>query len=159
VYTALLREAAAAVQTLAHDRQWIGGTPGILAVLHTWSRTLEYHPHVHLLVTAGGLAADRTAWLKPAHARFLMPGYAVSPVFRAKMRAALARAGLSAAIDPRVWRRRVDGPRPIHWGGQHAALYSLATSTGSRSPIQRIARVSDDQVTFKYLMRGPGTVG
>src|SRR4051812_39735478 len=53
VYAALLREAAASVQTLADDRQWVGGTLGILAVLHTWSRTLEYHPHAHLLVTAG----------------------------------------------------------------------------------------------------------
>jgi hypothetical protein len=49
VYTALLREAAAAVQMLADDRTWVGGTLGILAVLHTWSRTLEYHPHAHLL--------------------------------------------------------------------------------------------------------------
>ncbi len=50
VYAALLREAAAAVQTLADDRQWIGATLGILAVLDTWSRTLEYHPHAHLLI-------------------------------------------------------------------------------------------------------------
>ena len=45
VYAALLRAAAAAVQTLAADRTWVGGTLGILAVLHTWSRTLAYHPH------------------------------------------------------------------------------------------------------------------
>ena len=43
VYAALLREAAASVQALAADRQWVGGTLGILAVLHTWSRTPEYH--------------------------------------------------------------------------------------------------------------------
>ena len=49
VYSALLREAAASVQAVAEDRAWIGGTPGILAVLHTWSRTLDYHPHVRPL--------------------------------------------------------------------------------------------------------------
>ena len=67
VYAALLREAATAVQTLADDRTWVGGTLGILAVLHTWSRTMEYHPHAHLLVTAGGLTPDGAAWVKPAH--------------------------------------------------------------------------------------------
>ena len=74
VYAALLRAAAAAVQTLAADRTWVGGTLGILAVLHTWSRTLAYHPHAHLLVTAGGLAPDGTTWVQPAHPRFLCPG-------------------------------------------------------------------------------------
>ena len=83
VYAALLREAAATVQTLADDRQWIGGTPGILAVLHTWSRTLEYHPHAHLLVTAGGLSSDGAAWIKPAHTRFLAPGYMLSAILNA----------------------------------------------------------------------------
>ena len=63
VYATLLREAAAAVQTLAADGAWVGGTLGILAVLHTWSRTMEYHPHAHLLVTAGGLTPDGAAWV------------------------------------------------------------------------------------------------
>ncbi len=56
------------------DRNWVGGTPAILAVLHTWSRTLEHHPQVHLLVTAGGLAADGSAWIKPAHPSNDCPG-------------------------------------------------------------------------------------
>jgi hypothetical protein len=73
VYSLLLREAAASVQSLADDPAWVGGTVGILAVLHTWSRTLDYHPHAHLLVTAGGLSPDGTAWVKPAYPRFLMP--------------------------------------------------------------------------------------
>ncbi|MDP1860388.1 MAG: transposase zinc-binding domain-containing protein, partial [Gemmatimonadaceae bacterium] len=73
VYSALLREAAAAVQTLAADRDWVGGQVGMLAVLHTWTRTLDYHPHAHLLVTAGGLTRDGAGWVKPAHPRFLMP--------------------------------------------------------------------------------------
>jgi hypothetical protein len=72
---------------LASDRTWVGGTLGILAVLHTWSRTLEYHPHAHLLVTAGGLSSDATAWIKPAHPRFLGPGYMLARIFRANSNA------------------------------------------------------------------------
>ena len=44
----------ALLQQLADDPQWVGAKLGILAVLHTWSRDLSYHPHVHLLATAGG---------------------------------------------------------------------------------------------------------
>jgi hypothetical protein len=123
VYAALLREAAAAVQDLAADPQWVGGAVGILAVLHTWSRTLEYHPYAHLLVTAGGLAPDGATWKKPAHPRFLMPGYALSPIFRAKMRDALTRAGLQEHIDPRVWQRRWTVHVQQIGSGQHATLY------------------------------------
>jgi hypothetical protein len=159
VYDALLREAAAAVLALAADRQRIGGTPGILAVLHTWSRTLEYHPHVHLLVTlvtAGGLATDRTTWIKPAHARFLMPGYALSPVFRAKMRAALTRAGLTAVIDPRVWERRWTVHIQSIGTGQHAALYLSRYIYRVALTDQRIERVTEDRVTFKYTHASTG---
>src|SRR5690606_27276315 len=106
VYDLLLRTAAAAVQALAADPAWVGGAVGILAVLHTWSRTLTYHPHAHLLVTAGALSKDGSAWVKPAHPRFLMPGYMLSEIFRAKLRAALGRAGLAGDLDPAVWNRR-----------------------------------------------------
>src|SRR5687767_5383885 len=95
VYSMLLQQAAATVLTFARDPDWIGGTPAILAVLHTWSRTLDYHPHAHLLVSAGGLSHDGSAWMLPPHSRFLMPGYALSNVFRARMRAALVRANLA----------------------------------------------------------------
>jgi hypothetical protein len=138
VYAALLHEAAATVQTLADDRQWIGGTPGILAVLHTWSRNLDYHPHAHLLVTAGGLSADGTAWITPAHPRFLAPGYMLSEIFRTKMRAALARAGLALDIDPTVWTRRWTVHVQQIGTGAHAIRYrSHATSTAWPSATTR----------------------
>ena len=60
VYGALMRCAAAALQVLAADPQFVGTQVGCIAVLHTWTRALLYHPHVHLIVTAGGLSADRT---------------------------------------------------------------------------------------------------
>jgi len=150
VYAALLREAAAAVQTLAADRQWVGGTIGILAALHTWSRTMEYHPHAHLLVTAGALASDRLSWIQPAHARFLMPGYALSHLFRAKLRDALARAGLLDAIDPRVWRRRWTVHVQQIGSGEHATLYLSRYVYRVALTNQRIDRFTDGHVTFHY---------
>ena len=150
VYAALLREAAASVLMVAEDRAWVGGTPGILAVLHTWSRTLDYHPHVHLLVTAGGLTTDGTAWIRPAHPRFLLPGYVLSSIFRAKMRDALTRAGVGAGLDARVWQRRWTVHVERIGTGEQATLYlsryvyRVALTNG------RLERYADGRVTFQY---------
>lgn len=150
VYAALLREAAAAVQRLTDDRTWVGGTVGMLAVLHTWSRTLEYHPHVHLLVSAGGLAPDGRAWLTPAHRRFLLPGYALSPIFRAKMRGALTRAGLQDEVDARVWQRRWTVHVQQIGTGKHAALYLSRYVYRVALTNQRLAGFTGGRVTFRY---------
>ena len=149
-YAALLREAAAAVQTLAGDRTWVGGTLGIMAVLHTWSRTMEYHPHAHLLVTAGGLSPDGTAWVQPAHARFLMPGYALSKIFRAKMRDALVRAGVSGEIDPRVWEHSWTVHLQQIGRGAHAAHYLSRYVYHVALTNHRLERFADGRVTFRY---------
>lgn len=150
VYAALLREAAAAVQTVADDRAWVGGTLGILAVLHTWSRTLEYHPHVHLLVTAGGLSPDGTAWVRPAHRRFLLPGYILSPIFRTTMRNALTSAGLEHEVDARVWQRRWTVHVQQIGTGQHATLYLSRYVYRVALTNQRLARFTNGRVTFRY---------
>jgi hypothetical protein len=150
LYSILLQEAAATVQTLAHDRRWIGGTPAILAVLHTWSRTLDYHPHAHLLVSAGGLSDDGTTWIRPAHPRFLMPGYALSEIFRAKMRTALARANLLEPIDATVW----DRPWNVHvqqiGTGEQATLYLSRYVYHVALSNHCLVRFDQDQVTFRY---------
>jgi hypothetical protein len=112
VYSVLRQEAAAAVQALAADRAWVGGQVGMLAVLQTWTRTLDYHPHAHLLVTAGGLAPDGEGWVKPAHARFLMPGYMLSSLFRAKMRDALTHTGFADQIASHRVGAPLDRPCP-----------------------------------------------
>jgi hypothetical protein len=151
VYAALLREAATTVQTLAHDRAWVGGTPGILAVLHTWSRTLGYHPHAHLLVTAGGLAPDGTTWVRPAHPRFLVPGYMLSEIFRAKMRTALERAGLARAVDPAVWQQRWTVHVQQMGRGDHAVRYLARYVYRVAVTNERLQRTADGHVTLRYL--------
>jgi hypothetical protein len=150
VYAALLREAAASVQLLATDRTWVGATLGILAVLHTWSRTLEYHPHAHLLVTAGGLSSDGTTWIKPAHARFLGPGYMLSRIFRAKLRAALARSGLDQEIDPAVWKQRWIVHVQHIGTGEHALRYLSRYVYRVALTNHRIERFEHGRVTFTY---------
>jgi hypothetical protein len=64
----------------------LGGT----MVLHTWTRELRFHPHVHALVTAGGLANDGSRWV-PSSKKYLLPVKVVGTLLRAKMMAALCR--------------------------------------------------------------------
>jgi hypothetical protein len=151
VYDLLLREAAAALQHLADDPRWVGATLGILAVLHTWARDLSYHPHVHLLVTAGGLTSDSNAWRKPAHPRFLVPGYALSKIFRARVRDALARAELLDGLDPATFRK----PWTVHLqhagDGHHAASYLSRYVHRVALTNERIESFDGERVTFRYV--------
>ena len=55
-YAALIKIAAQSIIELARDPRWVGATVGVLAVLHTWTQQLPLHPHVHCLVTGGGLS-------------------------------------------------------------------------------------------------------
>jgi hypothetical protein len=91
VMTTLLFQAVRAtlVELLAAPK-YLGAQPGILAALHTWRQTLVLHPHVHCLVTGGGLTPDGT-W-KAVRNGFLLPVRVVMAVFRGKLLAALRQA-------------------------------------------------------------------
>jgi hypothetical protein len=81
LYDMWLRAAAQALITLAMDPHDVGGLIGVLCILHTWTRTLTYHPHVHCLVPAGGVSADRTEW-RPARTSSLVPIHALAKLCR-----------------------------------------------------------------------------
>jgi hypothetical protein len=82
----LFRAAFESLAELCADRRFLGAQIGALAALHTWTRTLEWHPHVHLLVPAGGLAPDgRTLLAVPRRRqRFLVPVRALAKRFRGR---------------------------------------------------------------------------
>jgi len=104
-YKLLLTISYNALKKLALDPRFVGGLIGALSVLHTWKRNLDFHPHVHLLVPAGGVSADKTTWL-PAQKKFFVPVKALSKIFRGMMRDALKKADpdLFADIPKKVWR-------------------------------------------------------
>ncbi|HYM90176.1 MAG TPA: IS91 family transposase [bacterium] len=150
VYGLLMQCAAAALQTLALDPRYLGARLGCLAVLHTWTRALLYHPHVHLLVTAGGLAADGAGWIPSKHRSYLVPVQALSPIFRAKMCAGLQKAGVLAQVPPAVWQQGwVVHCQPAGRGEQVLAYLdrSLCRLAITNSRLERLA---DGQVTFRY---------
>ncbi len=83
VYDLLLRSAALAVLDVAANPDRLGARTGVLAVLHTWGQTMQFHPHVHCVVPGGGLALDRTSWVGSG-SKFFLPVRVLSRVFRGK---------------------------------------------------------------------------
>src|SRR5262249_28695011 len=169
VYAALFEASSAALRALAADPKFVGTDRlGFFGVLHTWGRTLEYHPHVHYVVPGGGLSADGSCWL-PSRADFLVPVQALSVIFRAKFRDLLQREGLLNLADPAVWH----GDWVVHSqaaGDGRASLRYLAPYV-FRVAIgdHRIVSCDDGQVTFTYrrvgsnrprkvTMDAPGTI-
>ncbi len=147
---ALMRSAAAALHVLAAAPRYVGAPVGCIAVLHTWTRALLYHPHVHLIVTAGGLSADRTQWIAAKNPAFLVPVLALSVIVRAKMCAALKHAGLLGQVPPAVWttpwvvyaQPAGDGARVLDYLARYLFRVAITNS--------RLEQIDDDHVTFRY---------
>lgn len=148
LYGLLMGAAVGALQKLAADPQWIGGTVPVLAVLHTWTRALLFHPHVHLLVPAGGVAAQKT-WVPAAHPNFLVPGYALSQIFRAKFKAGLKKLGLLQPQDP-CWKQKWNVHCRHAGGGQKALSYLARYVFRIAMTNSRLESVQNGQVSFRY---------
>lgn len=82
--------------TFARDPKYLAATPGILSALHTWGRNLSLHPHLHVLVSHGGLDKDGT-WRAPTK-KHLFPQKPVMQVFRGKFRALMKEALAQAQL-------------------------------------------------------------
>ncbi|MEX2427833.1 MAG: IS91 family transposase [Bacteroidales bacterium] len=82
-YSLLFKVAWSALKDLCNNPRFLGAQTGAVAVLHTWSSTLLYHPHIHLLVPAGGLSDDGMEWVRSKN-NFLVPVKVLSKIFRAR---------------------------------------------------------------------------
>jgi hypothetical protein len=83
--------------TLLRDPKWLGATPGILATLHTWSRTLALHAHVHCLISGGGLTVHGQ-W-QPVRTGYLLPVAVVRSLFRGKVLGAIEELWLTGRLQ------------------------------------------------------------
>lgn len=90
-YSLLFEAAGKALTRCAANPDFLGAQAGAVAILHTWGQTLVYHPHVHMIVPAGGLSEDLMEWI-PAGKKFFLPVKALSAVFRGTLCRLLERA-------------------------------------------------------------------
>lgn len=91
LYGLLFRAASQTLLTLAADPKRLGAQPGITAVLHTWGQNLLFHPHLHCVVTGGGLSADGQRWVS-ARQGYLLPVKVLAKLFRGKFLAGVQQA-------------------------------------------------------------------
>lgn len=168
VYSLLFATAAATLG--AFGQRHLGATVGATLVLHTWTKDLLYHPHVHTIVTAGGLRHDGTWTAAPGS--FLFSVKAMSRVFRGKMRAALRSAhrdgkfrGFSAFHDPEAFDQLLN-----RLGAKNWYVYAKPSFSRAKYVVEylgrythrvalsnsRILDLSDDRVVIRT--RGDGRV-
>jgi len=149
-YSALFKASSDAIKKLATDPKHIGGDlPGFFGVLHTWGRTLQYHPHIHYVVSGGAMHSSDGSW-HPSRIDFFLPVKALSEIFRAKFRELIKQAHLFDQIPAEVWH--------IDWNVNCQAVGSSQATLKYLAPYvfkvaisnSRIVSVQDRTVRIRY---------
>jgi len=124
----------------------LGEANGLLAVLHTHSRTLEFHPHIHFVVPAGGLNKTKTHWIKKA-GKYLFKADNLAKVFRGKFIALMREAGYYLPDKtPKSW------IADCHYAGKGDGALTYLARYLYRGVIneKNILSLNNNEVTFKY---------
>jgi len=150
LYGTLMQAAGQSLIELASDRHYVGGTVGLMAILHTWGRTLAYHPHVHCLVTGGGFDRKTEEW-QPGRPDYLVPVKALSKLFRRRFRELLGPTLGTLNIPPSVW--QVDwvvNCKPVTGSPERVLKYLAGYVYRIAISDDRILSIDNDRVTFRY---------
>jgi Putative transposase/Transposase zinc-binding domain len=174
MFTILFRAASETLLEIGADPKHLGARLGFLAILHTWTQTLDFHPHLHCIVPGGGLSPDGARWVS-ARPRYFLPYEVLSKRFRNRFLDALVeavRAGeirfagsTAALVDEVRFADFVAEQRAKKWvvylkppfGSPEQVLKYLARYT-HRVAIsdKRIVEVGGDSVRFTYRDRANG---
>lgn len=147
VYAALFAAATDALKAFGLNPRHLGARLGMTAVLHTHSRSLDYHPHVHIVVPGGGVDRDRRVW-KRTRGEYLFNTFALARVFRAKFLDEITLAGLVLpAMVPTQW---VVDCAPAGKGEPALEYLSRYLYRGVIAESNIIAD-ENGQVTFRYI--------
>ncbi len=168
MYGLLMRAAAKTLLEVAANPKHLGAEIGALAVLHTWGQNLTLHPHVHCVVTGGGLAPDASRWVA-GRDDFFLPVRVLSRVFRGKflsgLRAAFRRGRLrfhgrlEALARPERFHHLLDETVRTEWvvdakpptKGPATVLKYLARYTHKTAiSNRRLVSLAGDRVRFRW---------
>jgi hypothetical protein len=149
LYAVLFETAIAALAKFGLDRKYLGGQLGMVAVLHTWTRAKEYHPHLHLLVPGGAL--DKDGVWRPAKKKFLVPVRALSPIFRAIFMKRARKALPKETFPQEVWDKDwVVFSRPTFKKTKKVLAYLSRYVYRVAIANNSIIAMDNDHVTFRY---------
>lgn len=176
IFTLLFTCAAQTLLELGRDPKRLGAELGMTSVLHTWTRELLFHPHVHAIVTGGGLSLDGTRWVE-TKPDFLFPVRVIGALFRGKFLDGLLRAhargellfqGPAAKLaDPRRFACLRDKLYRMRWvvyakppfGGPEQVFRYLGRYTHRVGlSNQRLLSIDERGVTFRTKGEGTATV-
>ncbi|HTO16506.1 MAG TPA: IS91 family transposase [Edaphocola sp.] len=163
LFNLLFEASTYTLRTLGKDEKYLGGTPGIISVLHTNGQDLTFHPHVHCIVTGGGLSKDEK-WIpqKREKGNFLFPRRAMEKIFKGyfldKIKAMLAEQKLQI-IDGSEFENVLEKVRYKKWN-----VYAKAPFSGPEQIVEYLGRythkvaistnrievITDTSITFKY---------
>jgi predicted Zn-ribbon and HTH transcriptional regulator len=121
IYNLLFKVAAETMRTIAADPAHLGARIGITAVLHTWGSAMMHHPHVHMIVSGGGISRDGSRWVS-CRRRFLLPVRVLSELFRGLMLEKLLTAHAAGKLQ---------------FFGSHAALTERKAFAAYLAPLRR----------------------
>jgi len=146
-YSLFFKAVSETLLELCADKKHLGATPGITAVLHTWGQNLTFHPHMHCIVTGGGLTKDR-AW-RASRKKFFIPVKVLSRKFRGKFLSYLKRAGLSfgAALYQKEW---IVYCKPPFGNTQNVINYLRRYTHRVAISNHRIIKSEDGLVAFRW---------
>jgi len=139
VYPLLMKCAAQTLKTFGLNKKHFESELGLCAVLHTHTRRLDYHPHVHIVVPGGGVHRRKKEWRK-IRGKYLFNGRALATVFRGLLLKSLQAAGLRIENSPEKWIVHCDNV-----GRGKEALQYL-----SRYLYRGVISDDGDHITFRY---------
>ena len=150
-YSILFKTSAEALKLLAKDEKFLGADIGMIGILHTWTRAMIYHPHIHYLIPGGGIGNDGKT-IRFSDDEFLMHIKPLSIIFKAKSRDSLKKqAGeVFNKIPANTWKRDWvvhikpvgNGEKALEYMGRY--LFRVAISNN------RILKLENGKVTFRY---------
>jgi len=160
-YSILFAAAWMAIRKASSNPRFAGTQTGGVALLHTWTQTLNYHPHIHMLVPAGGISEDQIEWVE-SRKNFFVPIKVVGLIFRGCL-CSLLEKGINTDVitipEHESWAQIKDQMYSKNWiiyaqkpiGGVNGVLDYLGRYA-HRVAItnSRISEMSKDQVSFRY---------
>lgn len=173
LYDLLHRCSAETLLELSADRKWLGATPGIIQVLHTWNQELNYHVHMHCIISGGGLTKEQK--IRKSSSNFFIPTGVLRDKFKGKylalLQALYEKGSLSFSSscndlqDASVWKKWKNDLYEKDW-----CPYIKETFNGFGNAIEylgrythkiaisnnRILDLTDEEVTFSARGRKPG---
>lgn len=168
LYNLLFKAASDTLLTLCKDKKYMGATPGIISVLHTWGQKLNYHPHLHICLSGGGL--NRAGYfITTKHKSFIIPVKVIGKLFKGKYMSALKdlhandllvfKGTCASLTSSYSWKEFINLLYKKDWcpfvketfnGNGNAVEYLARYAYRTAIANSRIVNVTGDHVTFKY---------